>query len=97
MRQVGVIAAPCAVALDSMIDRLADDHRRTREIAQGKFFKINENSRALFKKIFFQAIHDSDCGFITVDLEGLHTNILMLNFDTAKLTAGEFCTRMVEV
>lgn len=37
MRQVGVIAAPCAVALDSMIDRLADDHRRTKEIAKGKF------------------------------------------------------------
>lgn len=40
MRQVGVIAAPCAVALDTMIDRLADDHRRARQIAQGKCKKI---------------------------------------------------------
>ena len=33
MRQAGVIAAAGLVALDSMIDRLADDHRRARAIA----------------------------------------------------------------
>lgn len=37
MRQVGVLAAPCMVALDSMIDRLAEDHTRTRAIALGKY------------------------------------------------------------
>ncbi len=34
MRQAGVIAAAGLVALDSMIERLADDHRRARRIAE---------------------------------------------------------------
>lgn len=53
MRQVGVIAAPCMVALDTMVDRLADDHRRTRQIAQGLNFshKLAKNFTNL---IFFQ-------------------------------------------
>lgn len=77
MRQIGVIAAPCLVALDTMVDRLADDHKRARQIAQ--------------------AIHDFQCSFITVDLENLHTNILMIYFDGTKLTSTEFCSRMAEV
>ncbi|MGE4631925.1 MAG: GntG family PLP-dependent aldolase [Planctomycetota bacterium] len=35
MRQVGVIAAAGLVALDEGIDRLAEDHRRCRELADG--------------------------------------------------------------
>ncbi|MGN6571366.1 MAG: threonine aldolase family protein [Pseudolabrys sp.] len=35
MRQAGVIAAAGIVALERMIDRLADDHRRAAEIARG--------------------------------------------------------------
>lgn len=35
MRQAGVIAAAGLVALDSMIERLADDHRRARRLAEG--------------------------------------------------------------
>jgi threonine aldolase len=35
MRQAGVIAAAGIVALDTMVTRLADDHRRARRIAQG--------------------------------------------------------------
>ena len=34
MRQVGVLAAPGLVALDTMVDRLADDHRRARRLAE---------------------------------------------------------------
>ncbi|MGH2628360.1 MAG: low-specificity L-threonine aldolase, partial [Anaerolineales bacterium] len=33
MRQAGVLAAAGIVALDTMVDRLADDHRRARELA----------------------------------------------------------------
>ncbi len=33
LRQAGVLAAAGLVALDSMVDRLADDHRRARELA----------------------------------------------------------------
>lgn len=35
MRQVGVLAAAGLVALDTMIDRLAEDHRRARRLAEG--------------------------------------------------------------
>ncbi|MCB9718786.1 MAG: aminotransferase class I/II-fold pyridoxal phosphate-dependent enzyme [Myxococcales bacterium] len=35
MRQAGVIAAPGIVALEGMIDRLADDHRHARRLAAG--------------------------------------------------------------
>ena len=35
MRQAGVMAAAGIVALERMIDRLADDHRRARRIAEG--------------------------------------------------------------
>jgi threonine aldolase len=33
MRQVGILAAACLHALDHHVDRLADDHRRARELA----------------------------------------------------------------
>src|SRR4051794_4002534 len=35
MRQAGVMAAAAIVALETMVDRLADDHRRAKEIAKG--------------------------------------------------------------
>jgi threonine aldolase len=35
MRQAGILAAAGIIALESMIDRLAEDHRRARELAQG--------------------------------------------------------------
>lgn len=35
LRQAGVIAAPGIVALETMIDRLADDHAHARRLAQG--------------------------------------------------------------
>jgi threonine aldolase len=34
MRQAGVLAAACLVALETMIDRLADDHARARRLAE---------------------------------------------------------------
>jgi threonine aldolase len=35
MRQAGIMAAAGLVALEQMIDRLADDHRRARQLAEG--------------------------------------------------------------
>lgn len=35
MRQAGVMAAAGIIALDTMVDRLADDHRRAKKIAEG--------------------------------------------------------------
>jgi threonine aldolase len=38
MRQAGILAAAGIVALDTMVDRLADDHKRARYLAQGLAF-----------------------------------------------------------
>jgi threonine aldolase len=35
MRQAGIIAAPGIVALEKMIDRLEEDHRNARRLAEG--------------------------------------------------------------
>lgn len=35
MRQTGILTAACLVALDTMIDRLADDHLNARRLAEG--------------------------------------------------------------
>ncbi|WP_137791852.1 GntG family PLP-dependent aldolase [Bacillus sp. E(2018)] len=35
MRQVGIIAAPAIIALETMIDRLSEDHARARDLARG--------------------------------------------------------------
>lgn len=35
MRQAGILAAACLIALDSMIDRLAEDHANARKLAEG--------------------------------------------------------------
>jgi threonine aldolase len=35
MRQVGILAAACLVALDQMIERLAEDHQNAQKLAQG--------------------------------------------------------------
>ena len=35
MRQAGLLAAPGIVALEEMTERVADDHRRARDLARG--------------------------------------------------------------
>ena len=37
MRQIGIIAAAGLLALDSMIERLKDDHKHAEIIAKGNF------------------------------------------------------------
>ena len=36
MRQAGVVAAPMIVALEEMMGRVEEDHRRARSIAEGR-------------------------------------------------------------
>jgi threonine aldolase len=40
MRQAGVIAAAGIVALDSMVDRLQEDHRRVNTIGRGEQYVL---------------------------------------------------------
>jgi len=50
MRQAGVVAAAGVYALDNCVERLADDHRRTKKIGYGVYKKryayVYKSSRA---------------------------------------------------
>lgn len=70
MRQVGVIAAAGIVGLTKMVDRLADDHRRARDLAHalGKLpGLLLEAERPATNMIFFGL--SDDCGWDAVSLE----------------------------
>jgi threonine aldolase len=45
MRQAGILAAACLVALDTMIDRLEEDHRNARMLAEGLAELLPESVR----------------------------------------------------
>jgi len=47
MRQVGIIAAPALVALDTMVERLAEDHRRAQIIRQALAQRFPEIAASL--------------------------------------------------
>lgn len=62
MRQAGVIAAAGIVALESMVERLADDHRRARQLAEGlveipglELTKGSPNTNMVFFRLTSQA------------------------------------------
>ncbi|XP_055543208.1 uncharacterized protein LOC129728776 [Wyeomyia smithii] len=77
MRQVGFLAAAGLCALDEIVPKLGDDHKRTRKIAQ--------------------AINDMNSSIISVDLENLHTNILLLKILSKKITSSDISTRFAQV
>ena len=72
MRQTGIIAAPGIIALEQMVDRLDEDHKNARRLAQG-IARIPG---------------------LSIDVEGIKTNILYFNLVSKGLTADEFITRL---
>jgi len=74
MRQTGVIAAAGIVALDTMIDRLAEDHANARRLAEGI----------------------AGIPGLSVDLEGVQTNIVFFGLDANRLSEPEFMERIEE-
>jgi len=55
MRQVGVLAAACLVALDQMVDRLAEDHANAKRLAEGlaEFSQIEIDPKSVHTNILF--------------------------------------------
>jgi threonine aldolase len=72
MRQIGVIAAPGIIALEQMVDRLAEDHTLARELAKG-----------------LDAIPT-----LSVDVDGVETNIVLCNIKNTGLTNEDFLSRL---
>ncbi len=63
MRQAGIIAAAGIVALGTMIDRLADDHRNARALAEGLGLVAGINVMAASRRtnmVFFEVDGDED-------------------------------------
>jgi threonine aldolase len=63
MRQAGIIAAAGIVALGTMIDRLADDHRNARALAEGLSLVAGINVMAASRRtnmVFFEVDGDED-------------------------------------
>jgi threonine aldolase len=57
MRQVGIIAAGCLHALDHHVPRLADDHRRAKQLAAG------------FRQAAGLAVPEPDTNIVIADLD----------------------------
>ncbi|XP_037093825.1 probable low-specificity L-threonine aldolase 2 [Pollicipes pollicipes] len=92
MRQVGVLAAAGLLAVDVMCDRLVDDHQRARRLAEGLSVKNYTFSMLLDIK----AINSCGKPGASVDLENLHSNILLLDLDPNVMLPDQFCQRMQE-
>lgn len=75
LRQVGVLAAPGIVALEKMVDRLAEDHANARQFAEG-----------------LSAIPG-----ITIDVDGVETNIILCDIRETGLSNEQFLTKLKEV
>jgi threonine aldolase len=72
MRQTGVIAAAGTIALEQMVDRLAEDHMNARRLAEGI----------------------AQISGLSIDLAGIHTNIIYFDLVSDRLTADELITRL---
>ena len=48
----------------------------------------------LFMNHLFSAINDDGMGVVDVDIEGVHSNIVMVNIRKPGLTAPQFCQRL---
>lgn len=95
MRQIGIIAAAGLVALDTMIDRLEDDHKRAYKICKGI---LKMWSRSIINyKILILAVNDFNGKYFKVDLDPAMTNILMIFLSTDKFTAKEVLARLATV
>ncbi len=69
MRQAGVIAAAGLIALETMVDRLTEDHANAQALAKG----LNELPN------------------ITVNLDRVHTNIILADVSATGMMAQPFC------
>lgn len=77
MRQVGFLAAAGLCAIDEIVPKLNDDHRRTRQIAE--------------------AIRSMNSTIFEVDLENLHTNILLIHMSSDTVKSCDFSERLEQV
>jgi threonine aldolase len=74
MRQVGIIAAAGIYAIENNFNRLIDDHRNAKALAQGL----------------------SEIPKISVDLESVQTNIVVIDITESRMEVGEVLKKLKE-
>ncbi|KAH8385570.1 hypothetical protein KR200_000709 [Drosophila serrata] len=94
MRQVGILAAAGLVALEEVVPLLGKDHERTKKIAKGGDIVLEFLDSFITVETLFSAIHALQSPNITVDLDTVQSNILLVEITQPKLTASEFSTRL---
>ena len=80
MRQVGVLAAACIVALDEMVDRLSEDHDTARALAEGlsQIPEIEIDLAKVHTNIVFFSLKDPDSASQVVE-QLKQEGVLVLN------------------
>lgn len=95
MRQSGVLAATGIVALNTMVERLDEDHKHARMLAQGKrgvpchLILVTSGSPV--------AVSSMKSEIVSVDMKRVQSNIVYLNIDSDVMSVPQFCDRMRKV
>ncbi len=89
MRQAGVVAAAGIVGLDRMIDRLAEDHRRARRIAEGL--------HAIDARLSDPRLVDTNIVMVEVDHTGADAKTWLAALDAAGLRAGAWSRKSLRL
>ena len=89
MRQVGILAAACIVALDEMIDRLADDHRTAKQLADGlsTFAELEVDPACVETNIVFFRIKKSGITASALAIKLNEEGVMMLPVGPDRLRA----------
>jgi threonine aldolase len=93
MRQCGIIAAAGIVSLDSMINRLAEDHANCLKLATGTTASFLYYA---YKPTNISGIAALKHPLFNVNVSGTHTNILIFEVNQ-KVDANQFCKELQEV
>ncbi|HEY9754237.1 MAG TPA: low-specificity L-threonine aldolase [Oculatellaceae cyanobacterium] len=82
MRQVGVLAAACIVALDEMVERLAEDHATAKQLAEGlaNFSELEINAADIETNILFFHVKKAGLGARDLTEKLKESGVLMLPF-----------------
>jgi threonine aldolase len=87
MRQVGILAAACLYALDHHLERLAEDHRRARELASGAAAIPGLRVTTPDTNIVFFDLEHSALDLRRVESELASRGLLVLPFGRRRLRA----------
>lgn len=99
MRQAGIVAAAGIYALNNCVERLAEDHRNAKKIGYGILLSSKKtfcNEDVNIGRLFL-AIHQMASLDVTVNLEKLETNIVLVDLNCLKTNAKDFVQKLFKV